>query len=113
MTTTNEGGWQSSDAGVRSALHSVSCGADMLIIVSGELDIVRHDEIHAALATAAQSNVTLDFTDVSFVDVSTITLLAGAAERRLAGGWRTRIVNCQPQVRRVFWLAQARHLLAP
>jgi len=113
MTTTSEGGWQSSDAGLRTALHSVSCGADLLIVVSGELDLVRHDDLRAALAAAAQSNVTMDFADVAFVDVSTITLLALAAERRLASGWRTGIVNCQPQVRRVFWLTQAQHLLAP
>src|SRR4051794_14691849 len=113
MTTTSEGGWQPSDGVVRSALHSVSCGADMLIILAGELDLVRHDDLRAAMATAAQSNLTMDFADVSFVDVSTITLLACAAERRLASGWRTVIVNCQPQVRRVFWLTQSQHLLAP
>src|SRR3954453_388347 len=111
--TASEGGGQSSDANVRSARPSVSGGDDLLIIVSGELDLVRHDDLRAAMATAAQSNLTMDFADVSFVDVSTITLLACAAERRLASGWRTVIVNCQPQVRRVFWLTQSQHLLAP
>jgi len=45
-------------------------------------------------------------------DVSTISLLAHVAGRRLASGWRTVTVNCQPQARRVFWLTQAQHLLA-
>lgn len=84
----------------------------MMIVVSGELDLGRHDELLAALSPAEQSNLTVDFTDVPFVDVSTSALLARAAERRLASGWRTVIVNCQPQVRRVFWLAQTQHLLA-
>ena len=98
---------------VRSAMDTVVWGDEMLIGPAGELDLAMHDRLRAALASAAQLNLTIDFAEVRFVDVATITLFVRAASQRTAAGHRTVIINCPPQVRRVFWLARAQHLLAP
>jgi len=95
------------------ALATVLCADEAMLAASGELDLPRHDEIRAALAAAVAVDLTLDLSDVTFVDVSTISLLAHAAENRQAAGRRTTIVGCQPTVRRVFRLARAEHLLCP
>ena len=102
----------SADWDCRTALPIVVCGDQALIVVTGELDLLRHDALRTALAGAADADLILDLTNVSFVDASTISLLARAAEKRQAAGWQTAIVNCQPTVSRVFRLTHAQHLLS-
>lgn len=98
---------------LHSAVQSVVCAGEMLLVARGELDLVVHDELHAALAHADRLNLTVDLADVTFMDVATITLFARSAARRLEAGRRTVLVNCSPPLRRVFSLARADHLLAP
>lgn len=100
-------------ASVSSAIDSVVCGSEMLIVVSGELDFALHDELRVALANAAQLDLTIDLADVSFVDVASITLFDRAAADRSTAGHRTVIVSCPPPARRLFRLARAQHLLSP
>jgi anti-anti-sigma factor len=98
---------------VMSRIDSVRCGAETLILAAGELDLVVRDELRAAVEAAAGGELVLDLGAVSFVDVSTITLLAMAAAQRSADGLVTFVMNPQPQVRQVFVLARAQQLLAP
>src|SRR3954453_3686908 len=99
MATADESAAPSADW---TTIDSVTSGTETLIVVSGELDLLLHDELRAALSSASQTNLTVDLTHVSFIDVPTIALHARAPETRVGAGRRTAIVNCQPQVRRVF-----------
>lgn len=91
---------------------SVRCETETLLVLTGELDLVLRDELRAAITSAGNDHLVIDLGAVSFVDVSTITLLATACGERAVAGRRTLLLNAQPAVRRVFVLARAQHLLA-
>ena len=94
-----------------SRIASVRCETETLRVLTGELDLVLRDQLRAAIAAAGDDSLVIDLGAVSFVDVSTITLLATASAERTAAGRRTVLLNAQPAVRRVFALARAQHLL--
>ncbi len=96
-----------------SGIASVRCYPETLLVLTGELDLVVRDELRAAIEAAGDDQLVVDLGAVTFVDVSTITLLASAAAERAAAGRRTILLDAQPHVRRVFVLARAQQLLAP
>jgi anti-sigma B factor antagonist len=65
----------------------------------GELDLAIKDELRAVLAPLS-GDVTVDLSDVTFVDSSAIGVLVGAHKRLVGAGGTLRIRNPQDMPRR-------------
>ncbi len=77
-----------------------------VVVVHGEIDVATspqlRSELNALLARGARE-ITLEFTDVSFVDSSGLGVLVGTYKRlREDGEGSIRIVGAQASVRKVF-----------
>lgn len=81
--------------------------AASLIVASGEIDVATspllRDALNEAIATSP-ATITLDFTQVAFIDSSGLGVLVGALERlRAAGADATiRVLGPQDAIRKVF-----------
>ncbi len=78
-----------------------------VIVAAGEIDVATSPQLRAELLAALTPQlrtVTVDFTDVSFIDSSGLGVLVGALKRlREAGDDATlRVVHPQDAVRKVF-----------
>lgn len=82
--------------------------ATTVIRLSGDYDIYRRDELARTLAAAHDAQeVTLDFSDVPYIDSTAIGCLIGLKKRMNANGPALiRIVGVQPNVRRILELTQ-------
>ena len=71
-----------------------------LVIASGQLDLAVNDALRAVLASV-DGMVTLDLSDVTFIDSSAIGVLVGAQTRLTDAGGGLRLRNPQDLPRRV------------
>ena len=76
------------------------------VVVRGEIDVATspqlRNELNALMSRGAQ-HITIEFSDVSFVDSSGLGVLVGTYKRlREEGSGTIRIVGAQPSVRKVF-----------
>ena len=89
------------------ALERSGSAADPVIVASGEIDVATSPQLRAELSAAlaaAPSTVTLDFTNVSFIDSSGLGVLVGALKRirEHDGDGTLRVIHAQDAVRKVF-----------
>ena len=71
-------------------------------MVTGELDLAAAPEFRRALRTAeADGKMTIDLTEVTFLDSVGVGLLIGSGPRVREGGGRLRVVVAAGQVRRL------------
>jgi anti-sigma B factor antagonist len=79
--------------------------AGVSVAVAGELDLrtapLLVDRTVAAVDWAGPAELTLDLADVTFCDSAGISALVQLRRRCEENGWQFRIVNPQPQVRRI------------
>jgi anti-anti-sigma factor len=77
-----------------------------VVVVRGEIDVATSPELRNHLNTLVArnaKNITLDFSEVSFVDSSGLGVLVGTYKRLREDGKGTiRIVGAQASVRKVF-----------
>jgi anti-sigma B factor antagonist len=79
-------------------------GSGALVRVAGEVDIETSPvlEVHLqAVADEGQTSVTVDLTEVSFLDSTGLSVLIGALKRCQGAGGELRLVAPQPNVMRV------------
>jgi anti-sigma B factor antagonist len=79
-------------------------GSGALIKVSGEVDIETSPvlDVHLqALVDDGQTSVTVDLTEVSFLDSTGLSVLIGALKRCQGAGGELRLLAPQPSVMRV------------
>jgi len=81
----------------------VVAGDDVLIGLSGTVDVSCRDELKAALylAMVTARNVTVDAGELVFLDVGTVMLLGQTADHLRQRGRSLHIVNPRPLVRRL------------
>jgi len=73
-------------------------GAGAVVIASGQLDLAVKDELRAVISPLT-GVVTVDLTDVTFVDSSTIGLFVGVHKRLSSDGGALRLRNPQDMPR--------------
>ena len=73
-------------------------GAGPVVTASGQLDLAVKDELRAVISPLT-GVVTVDLTDVTFVDSSTIGVFVGVLKRLSSGGGALRLRNPQPMPR--------------
>ena len=74
-------------------------GAGTVVIATGELDLAVKDELREVLSPLT-GVVTIDLTEVTFVDSSTIGVFVGAHKRLSGDGGALRLRNPQDMPRR-------------
>jgi len=57
-------------------------GQNVVVFLRGELDIATAPQLHECLTEYARRSITLDFSDVTFMDSSGVAALATARNRR-------------------------------
>ena len=72
------------------------------VVLSGEYDVSRQEELRDVLLSTPDGEVVADLTDVSFVDSSAIHAFVDARNRLAASGRSIRLVNLHGMPRRVF-----------
>lgn len=82
-----------------------------IVRLSGELDLVTAPAFANALRTA-NSEIVVDFSDLTFLDASGLGVLAQASERAQRDGDSLIVVNAGPLAQRVFEVTELGHLLA-
>jgi anti-sigma B factor antagonist len=82
-----------------------------IVRVSGELDLVTAPAFADALRTA-NSEIVVDFADLTFLDASGLGVLAQASERAKRDGNRLIVVNAGALAQRMFEVTGLDHLLA-
>ncbi len=83
-----------------SHLFSVGDGDNGPVVTAvGELDLAVKDQLREVLSTL-HGTVTIDLTDVTFVDSSTIGVFVGTHKRLVADGGALRLRNPQDMPRR-------------
>ena len=83
----------------------------MLIRLRGELDLATAPAFADALSQA-NSEIVVDFADLTFLDASGLGVLAEASERAQDDGDNLIVINARPLAQRVFEIAGLDHLLA-
>ncbi len=88
------------------ALERGGTASQPVIVAHGEIDVATSPALRSELAAVLALRpveVTLDLSDVSFVDSSGLGVLVGALKRlRETGGERFAIVGAQDAVRKIF-----------
>ena len=96
------------DHAVRWALtsHADDAGRIIRVMPSGELDLATAPCLDDALRAAQRQTptVTLDLRGLTFIDCSSLSLLAAAADRAHTNDARFRVVRASPAVERLFAL---------
>jgi anti-sigma B factor antagonist len=85
-------------------LHVTANGHEPVMLLKGDLDLASAPELRARLNEFAGENVTLDFSDVTFMDSTAVGVLVAAHERSVLAGKRIRIHGVQPGQLRLFEL---------
>ena len=89
------------------ALERGGTDRDPVIVASGEIDVATSPQLRAELSEVLErvpTSVTVDFTNVSFIDSSGLGVLVGALKRvrEHDAGATLRVVHPQDAVRKVF-----------
>lgn len=86
--------------------HADAASGTIRVMPSGELDLATAALLDETLRAAQRqtSSVTLDLRRLSFIDCSSLALLAAAAERARHSEGRFRVVRAPPAVERLFAL---------
>ena len=95
--------------------HTDEAGRTIRVMPSGELDLATASSLDGALRAAQDEapSVTLDLRRLSFMDCSSLALLAASADRALQGGGRFLVVRASPFVERLFALTEFERRLEP
>jgi anti-anti-sigma factor len=99
------------------ALHASArrTGSDVVVTVSGEIDIATVDRIRSAVAESLReplpASLTIDLSGVTFCDCCGIEALEWAHGRALRAQARFSLVGASTRLRRTFALARAGDLL--
>jgi anti-sigma B factor antagonist len=78
---------------------------DVLVVLAGEVDLYTAPQLHEALDRAVDNGarrVTIDFTDVSFIDSSGLAVLIGAIKRLPSPGGSLHLVCPNEHMSRIF-----------
>jgi len=96
------------------AIDYVVAGDDVLVKLSGTVDVSCRDEMKAAfyLAMVTARNVILDAADLALVDVGTVMLLSQTADHLRKRGRALHVVNPRPSVRRLLITLHQESLVA-
>ncbi len=86
-------------------------GHRMFVRLRGELDVATAPAFADALSQA-NSEIVVDFADLTFVDATGLGLLAHASERAEQNGDHLIVVNATPWAQRLFQISGLDHLLA-
>ena len=97
--------------GTRFSARLTSCGPQVRLELSGEIDVDVRDELRAALGVAVTTgaDVVIDLTRVSFIDASGVGALV-RAHRRLRGDHALHLCGARPGIRRVLDITGVRGL---
>jgi anti-anti-sigma factor len=84
-------------------LRSESEGRACSLYLQGELDLASFEVVDQVLRDAAQrtNEITIDLTDLTFMDVTGLRLVLEAAERARANGHSMRVTGTSGQVMRL------------
>jgi anti-sigma B factor antagonist len=85
-------------------LHVTANSEGPVLLLKGDLDLAAAPELRARLVEFAGKNVTLDFSDVTFLDSTAIGVLVAAHDRSVRAGKRITIHGVQPGQLRMFEL---------
>jgi len=85
-------------------LHVTENGQEPVLLLKGDLDLASAPELRARLGELAGENVTLDFSEVTFMDSTAVGVLVAAHDRSVLAGKRIRIHGVQPGQLRLFEL---------
>jgi anti-anti-sigma regulatory factor len=87
----------------RPSIDFVVAGDDVLIKLSGTVDVSSRDEMKAAfyLAMVTARNVVLDAAELAVVDAGTVMLLSQTADHLSKRGRSLHVVNPRPSVRQL------------
>src|SRR3954449_9884551 len=98
----------------RPSIDFVVAGDDVLIKLSGTVDVSCRDEMKAAfyLAMVTARNVILDAADLALVDVGTVMLVGQTADHLRNRGRTLHVVNPRPSVRRLLMTLHQEALVA-
>ena len=84
------------------ALRVTENGSGPVVLLAGELDLASAPELSACLRDFTGERVTLDFTDVTFMDSTAISVLVAAEKRAFLKGGAVVLHGVQPMQMRVF-----------
>ncbi|HWG02655.1 MAG TPA: STAS domain-containing protein [Trebonia sp.] len=97
------------------AVLSLAGPDDATLSLSGGLDTTTTEVLQDTAARCLRdepASLTVDLRDVAFCDSAGVRALRWVARRAILAGTRCRVVNPQPQVRRLLMLADAGELIA-
>jgi anti-sigma B factor antagonist len=87
-------------------VHDVVSGDDHTLVLSGELDMAAEDELETAIVSCANAaRLTLDLSQLTFMDSTGLTLILLADDLCKAHGIAFALVPGPRQVQRVFEIA--------
>lgn len=103
----------SADSLERPVAHVAVRNDDAIVTVSGELDLSNIEVLATPLGMAldAGMGVVLDLSGLSFIDLFGVRLIETTAAGLRRRGRSLHVIDAQPQIRRVFFLTGATHLL--
>ena len=84
------------------ALRVTENGHGPVVLLSGELDLETAPQLQACLRDFSGDRLTLDFTDVTFLDSIVMGVLVGAQKKAFMTGGRIVLHGVQPAQMRVF-----------
>lgn len=76
-------------------------GRELAVAVRGELDAVSASLLRAELADLSSCDVTVDASDLTFIDSSGLRTFVALGKRAEQSGRKFSVINTQPQVHRV------------
>jgi anti-sigma B factor antagonist len=89
-------------------------GDGVVVALSGELDLAGERQLEAAIDAARESGgpLTIDLSDLAFIDSSGLRVLVRLHNRATSGGFQYRLIAGPPQVHRTFALCGLDRTLA-
>ena len=84
------------------ALRVTENGSGPVVLLAGELDMTTSPQLKACLRDFTGERVTLDFSDVTFMDSTAISVLVAAHKRAWLKGGAVILHGVQPAQMRVF-----------
>jgi len=99
---------------VTSTTHVAVRDSAVVLRLRGEIDLVNHEELRASLlaARAKATHLTIDMSDLAFIDNIGGGLILGAVNELRARHARVVLVGAQPSVRRLMFLLGLQDFLA-
>jgi anti-sigma B factor antagonist len=98
----------------RSCVRLVQQAEEFHIALAGELDLADQDELvrlRREYAFSGACDVSVDLTDVTFMDASALAALVGLAHDADDRGGRIRVIGVQPRVARLIDVTASRRVL--